>query len=67
MAEKKIKIIPGGPYKVEGDIPLNNAVIESDEDGHSESWREGKEYPTEAGKPYFLCRCGQSKNKPFCD
>ena len=65
--EKKIKILPGGPYKVEGDIPLKNAVIVSDEEGHSESWREGTEYPTEAGKPYFLCRCGHSKNKPFCD
>lgn len=20
-----------------------------------------------AGGPHFLCRCGQSKNKPFCD
>ncbi|HXZ69075.1 MAG TPA: CDGSH iron-sulfur domain-containing protein [Alphaproteobacteria bacterium] len=21
----------------------------------------------EAGKPYFWCACGQSKNQPFCD
>ena len=26
-------------------------------------------YPTalEAGKTYFWCACGQSKNQPFCD
>lgn len=26
-------------------------------------------YPVEviAGKPYFWCACGQSKNQPFCD
>ena len=21
----------------------------------------------EEGKPYFYCRCGRSKNQPFCD
>jgi CDGSH-type Zn-finger protein len=29
------------------------------------NWISGKEYP--AGKKCALCRCGQSKNKPFCD
>jgi len=23
--------------------------------------------PVEAGKNYFWCSCGQSKNQPFCD
>lgn len=23
--------------------------------------------PVEAGKSYFWCACGQSKNQPFCD
>lgn len=23
--------------------------------------------PVEAGKTYFWCACGQSKNQPFCD
>lgn len=23
--------------------------------------------PVEAGKNYFWCACGQSKNQPFCD
>jgi CDGSH-type Zn-finger protein len=27
----------------------------------------GKEYAESAIDPLYLCRCGQSKNKPFCD
>ena len=26
----------------------------------------GKEY-ADAGDPVYLCRCGQSKSKPYCD
>ena len=26
----------------------------------------GKEYD-DAGDPVYLCRCGQSKSKPYCD
>jgi CDGSH-type Zn-finger protein len=26
----------------------------------------GKEY-ADAGEPVYLCRCGQSKSKPYCD
>jgi CDGSH-type Zn-finger protein len=26
-----------------------------------------KEYTESAVDPLYLCRCGQSKNKPFCD
>ena len=28
---------------------------------------EGNAYEVEAGKPVFLCRCGGSSSKPFCD
>lgn len=63
--DKKIKILPCGPYEVSGDVPLKKAVIEMDRQGASESWSEGKEYPHP--EKYYLCRCGQSKNKPFCD
>lgn len=63
---KKIKILPGGPYEVDADIPLNQAIIETDERGAGENWGKGKEYP-KAEEPYHLCRCGHSKNKPYCD
>lgn len=38
-------------------------IVNSDGDGIE--WEEGKEYPTK--KNLALCRCGKSKNKPFCD
>lgn len=28
---------------------------------------EGTAFAVEAGKPVFLCRCGHSATKPFCD
>jgi CDGSH-type Zn-finger protein len=61
----KITITENGPYIVTGDTPLNQAFIEEDKEGNSIKWGEGKSY--DAGETYALCRCGRSKNKPFCD
>ena len=63
--EFKIKIIGNGPYLISGGIPMFEQIIGIDAAGYSREWRKGKRYP-ELGK-YTLCRCGQSKNKPFCD
>jgi len=64
--KKKIKIIPNGPYEVSKGIPLKKAVIGIDSRGTSEKWIEGREY--ESGEEsYYLCRCGHSSNKPYCD
>ncbi|MEY2411396.1 MAG: hypothetical protein QOD84_2 [Acidobacteriaceae bacterium] len=56
MAAIKITIKKNGPYRVEaseGSIELVDS--------------EGNKYDL-TGKPAFsLCRCGGSKNKPFCD
>lgn len=62
----KMKITKGGPYLLDAGVPVQNAIIDIDAQGTSERWREGKEYPT-GDKPVALCRCGHSKNKPFCD
>ena len=42
-----------GPIKVEGGVQLHDSS--------------GKAFNLPADKPVFLCRCGHSGNKPFCD
>lgn len=58
-----IKITSGGPYLVSGGVPLREARIHPEGQGYT--WDEGRELPQ--GESYALCRCGMSKNKPFCD
>jgi hypothetical protein len=47
----KIKLLVNGP------IEFNGECVIIDKDGN-ESFKSGK---------FFLCRCGSSNNKPFCD
>lgn len=49
--EAVIRSLKNGPYEVCGDIEL---CVEDD------SGLSGDD-------PYYLCRCGASENKPFCD
>lgn len=53
LSEVKITVMENGSYKVEGGVPLFDA--------------DGNRIETREGKPFSLCRCGQSANKPFCD
>jgi CDGSH-type Zn-finger protein len=48
-----ITVRANGSYRVEGPVRLIDA--------------DGNEYPLTPGKPFSLCRCGGSTNKPFCD
>jgi len=48
----RIKAHRNGPYEVAGGVELIDA--------------EGAAYTLEDG-PVYLCRCGQSADKPFCD
>jgi len=52
MAEVKIRTLKDGPYEVRGAISLVDAA-------------KAEFKLTE--DPIYLCRCGQSGNKPFCD
>jgi len=63
--EQKITILKNGPYRVSGNIPLRDEIVESNEIGVPFGWKAGREYPH--GETYSLCRCGKSRNKPFCD
>ncbi len=60
-----IKISKNGPYIVSGKIPVFESVIHSDDKGIPIKWLFGKEYS--CMEKCALCRCGQSKKKPFCD
>ncbi|MCA9241640.1 MAG: CDGSH iron-sulfur domain-containing protein [Planctomycetales bacterium] len=54
MSEVRIRMRPSGPFVVEGPFTLVDS--------------EGNEFPLNPDKPAIaLCRCGESKNRPFCD
>jgi CDGSH-type Zn-finger protein len=61
----KIKVSKNGPYLVSGNLPLNEDIVEFDQDGVPLKTTKGKQYPQQEN--YSLCRCGHSQNKPFCD
>ncbi len=54
-----------GPYIVTGSIPLIKKEIRNDAEGYCSTWHDVETYPLQ--EQYALCRCGNSKNKPFCD
>jgi len=64
-ANGKITVRPNGPYKVEGNIPLVRKSQIVSEYGEPLNWKVDGEIQVES--PYFLCRCGGSQDKPFCD
>ncbi len=53
MSEVVIKVRKNGPYQVTGPIRLVD--------------HDGNPLEVEAGDSVFLCRCGQSGEKPICD
>ena len=64
-SEVKVVVTKDGPYMVSGSVPLAKQTIVSDAAGDSQEWRAGEALPAQAS--YALCRCGHSKNKPYCD
>ena len=49
--EPAITVTRNGPYAVVGSVALRNATLP----------------PGASTEHHSLCRCGQSRNKPFCD
>ncbi|MDD1669776.1 MAG: CDGSH iron-sulfur domain-containing protein, partial [Methanomicrobiales archaeon] len=64
-SEASIRVTKDGPYLVSGGIPLVKQILVSDRKGNAIGWKEGGRYP--ATETYSLCRCGGSRNTPFCD
>lgn len=63
----KIKITKNGPYEVTG-VRINEQFIMPDENGASSEYRDGQTFATgNETETIALCRCGRSKNPPFCD
>jgi CDGSH-type Zn-finger protein len=60
---KKIKIVKDGPYIVQGGIKIVEKIITPV--GNSYTLNEVKVH--NQSNVYALCRCGKSKNPPFCD
>jgi len=65
MSKPKIIISKNGPYIVSGNVPLIKETAALGKDGEPEKWVTTEKYPKQA--TYALCRCGKSKNMPFCD
>jgi CDGSH-type Zn-finger protein len=61
----QIEIGKNGPYLVSGSAPLRIQEITPNREGLSWDWTSGKRFVTQGD--YALCRCGESKTKPFCD
>lgn len=59
----KIKILKNGPYLVSDNVPLSEKKITPEDGGYE--YKDGCEF-LQAEK-YTLCRCGKSKNPPYCD
>ena len=59
----RITITKNGPYLVSGGVPLSETFIVST--GKVHEYQPGRQFP--AREEYALCRCGRSKNPPYCD
>lgn len=51
MEKTKISVLLNGPLMIEGSLIVKNSSGET----------------IKESEKVFLCRCGQSANKPFCD
>jgi CDGSH-type Zn-finger protein len=64
-ATLRITVERDGPYLVEGGVPLTRKSIVYSEWHEPMSWQKDADLGV---KPrYRLCRCGQSRHKPYCD
>lgn len=61
----EIEVTSNGPYKVSGDIAITAKRMVLSDLGDPVTWATEDTVPHDS--PVYLCRCGRSGNKPFCD
>jgi CDGSH-type Zn-finger protein/nucleotide-binding universal stress UspA family protein len=61
----EITVTPNGPYEVSGDLPITPKRAVLSTQGEPLTWATEDRLPHDS--PTFLCRCGRSESKPFCD
>lgn len=61
----RIVVVKNGPYLIYGQIPLKKEIVISSRLSVAEDWQEGSHY--DVPERYAICRCGHTKNPPFCD
>ncbi len=68
MSDKEvyIKVTKDGPYLLFGMPEVSEEIILTDESGECIGYGKGKNFEIRSN-PVALCRCGKSKNAPFCD
>lgn len=64
--EVYVKVTKDGPYLVYGIKDISEKTILVDADGFSIKYGDGKKFEIKEDE-VALCRCGNSKNAPFCD
>lgn len=60
-----IEVLTNGPYRVRGPLTLQVQEIVQNAAGQSWSYRDRQSFDIQDGAT--LCRCGHSRNKPYCD
>ena len=65
MSDPKIEVTKNGPYIVHGNVKLVRKADITSEHGEPMTWQ--KIAVLESEEDTYLCRCGHSANKPYCD
>jgi len=61
----KVEVLAHGPYEVTGDISLQRRSVVRTAAGEAVTWNAAEILDKE--EVFYLCRCGKSEHKPFCD
>ena len=61
----KVEVLAHGPYEVTGEVSLQRRSVVRTPAGEAVAWNAAE--VLDKGEVFYLCRCGKSEHKPFCD